>query len=76
MRKTTRARPARPRRTSGRKKAARKMVPLIVRVPPSALARLKAVAAVRRLTPGRVLAVALRLYERHLHGVLRHGSDR
>ena len=47
------------------------MVPLILRVPPDAIARLRAVAIVRKLTPGRVLAVALRLYERRLHSVLR-----
>jgi len=47
------------------------MVALIVRMPPDAIARLRAVAVVRRLAPGRVLAVALRLYERHLLKVLR-----
>jgi len=51
------------------------MVPLILRVPPAAIARLKAVAAVRKLTPARVLTVALRLYERHLQDVLRHRGD-
>jgi len=56
---------------AGGKKPPREMVSLIVRLPPPALARLKAVAAVRRLAPGRVLSVALRLYERHLQGVLR-----
>ena len=57
------------RKTMTRKRT--RMASLIVRLPPAALARLRAVAAVRRLPPGRVLAVALRLYERHLLGVLR-----
>jgi hypothetical protein len=46
------------------------MVALIVRMPPDAIARLRAVAVVRRLAPGRVLAVALRLYERRGQGRL------
>ncbi len=70
MRKATRARRPPVRARAGRKKTQREMVSLIIRLPPPALARLKAVAAVRRLAPGRVLAVALRLYERHLHGVI------
>jgi hypothetical protein len=70
MPKTTRARHRAAGRRAGSKKPRRETVSLIVRIPPPALARLKAVAAVRRLTPARVLTVALRLYERHLHGVL------
>jgi len=71
MRKPTRARRPRPRRKTRRKKPAREWVPLILRMPPAAVARLKAVAAVRKLPTARVLAVALRLYERHLQGVIR-----
>jgi hypothetical protein len=57
-------------RKSPSKRSPQSTVPLIVRLPPEAIARLRAAAAVRRLTPGRVLAVALRLYERHLQKVL------
>jgi len=73
MRKASRR--ARPWQKTGRKRPARETVPLILRVPPAAIARLKAVAAVRKLTPARVLGVALRLYERHLQDVLRHRGD-
>ena len=72
MPKATRARHPAAGLRAGRKRPRRETVSLIVRIPPPALARLKAVAAVRRLTPARVLTVALRLYERHLQGVLRH----
>jgi len=76
MRKAKPVRGARPARKPSvkkptRTKSTRRMVPLILRVPPDAIARLRAVAIVRKLTPGRVLAVALRLYERRLHSVLR-----
>jgi hypothetical protein len=51
MPKTTRARHRAAGRRAGSKKRRRETVSLIVRIPPPALARLKAVAAVRRLTP-------------------------
>jgi len=76
MRKAARARRVPARRKARRKTPSREMVPLILRMPPASIARLKAVAAVRKLPPGRVLAVALRLYERHLQGVLHQDDER